>query len=66
MTDNQTQVEAPTTEKHFVTEWATVHVRMHREGNLYQLEVLTPRHDERGHFITLQEQVALAMEDVWT
>lgn len=54
-----------TEEKRLVSEWATVHLRLHREGNLYQLEILTPRHEERGHFITLDEPVALALEDVW-
>jgi len=53
-----------TADRRFVTEWASMEIRMHREGNLYQLELAAPG-EGRGRFITLPEDVALALRDIW-
>lgn len=55
-----------TEEKRVVTHWSTCGVRMHREGNLYQLEIMdlnAPK--ERGYFVRLDEKVALSLGDIW-
>lgn len=56
--------EARTSEKRFVTEWASMEVRMHREGNLYQLEIAAPG-EGKGRFIKLTEEVAMALRGIW-
>ena len=56
--------EAPTSDQRIATEWVSAEVRMHREGNLYQLEIAAPG-DGKGLFVTLSEEVALALGDIW-
>lgn len=58
--------EALSEEERVVTHWSTCGVRMHREGNLYQLEILElGANQEIGRFVTLDEKIALALGDIW-
>jgi hypothetical protein len=60
------QLEARTEEKRVATEWATADIRIHREGNLYQMELSVEGPGEtRRYFVKLDEDVANGLGDIW-
>lgn len=56
----------PTADRRFATEWAAVDIRVHRQGDRYQLEIradIEGRHEH--HRIDLPEDDARDLRDLW-